>query len=85
MAEPWSPLLPVVARIFMANLEQKALDQFKTRSLFWCCFIDDVFLLVKRAVVKELLDHLNRRHNCIKFTVEEEYQGKLPFLDVCAN
>ena len=35
--------------------------------------------------MKELLDHLNRRHDSIKFTVEKEYQGKLPFLDFCAN
>ena len=67
-----SPLSPVVANIFLADLEQKALDQFNIRPSFWCRFVDDVFSIVKRAVVKKLLDHLNRRHDSIRFTVEEE-------------
>ena len=30
----------------------------------------------------KFLEYLNSRHDCIKFTIEEEVMGRLPFLDI---
>ena len=38
--------------------------------------------LLKKIHVQNLLDHLNRQHPSIQFTVETEQEGKLPNLDV---
>ena len=48
----------------------------------WFRFIDDVFSIVKRIQIEELLSHLNKQHERIKFTVEIEQNGRLPFMDL---
>ena len=44
---------------------------------------NDILEVVNKAAVKELTDHLNSIDdtNSIKFTYEEEKEGKMPFLD----
>ena len=80
-----SPLSPAVANIFMARLEERALEQFSPRPSMWFRFVDDVFSIVKRHAVDSLLKHLNNQHPSIQFTREMEESGKLPFLDLAVK
>ena len=77
-----SPVSPPVACIFMSRLEEHALATFQTRPSTWYRFMDDVFAIVKKTVVNDLLAHLNDQNSSIKFTMESEKDGKLPFMDV---
>ena len=81
-----APASPAIANIYMASLERKALDTWTgQKPKAWCRFVDDVFTIVKRAEVNDLLKHLNDQHPSIKFTLETESDDKLPFMDVTVH
>ena len=48
----------------------------------WNRYVDDVFAIVKERYLPQTLELLNSRYETIKFTVEKELDGKLPFLDL---
>ena len=77
-----SPVSPVVSDIFMEDFEDKALSDGSICPPLWKRFVDDVLAVVKRDKGSPLLDHLNEQHPNIKFTMEEEEEGSLPFMDV---
>ena len=74
-------LSPIVANLFMGNLE---INASKTRWFprFWRRYVDDVFAVVKKNTADEILQHLNTLSPTIKFTLEKETDKKLPFLDL---
>ncbi|KFD68190.1 hypothetical protein M514_19672 [Trichuris suis] len=79
-----SPLSPVLAEFFMEHLEQRAFacDNFTGRVKFFKRYVDDIFAIVKKGHEESFLHHLNglfTEH--IKFTIEKEHGGRLPFLD----
>ena len=80
-----SPASPVIANVFMIKLEQKALESFEHPPKTWQRFVDDIFTIVKRSQVKNLLPHLNKQHPNISFTVEEEQDNKLPYMDITVH
>lgn len=76
-----SKLSPLLAEVFMSDFEVEAeKDKFFPR--VWKRYVDDVFAPVKERYLEQTLNLLNSRHNSIKFTVEKEVDGKLPFLDL---
>ena len=48
----------------------------------WSRFVDDVIAVIRKIDGQALLNHLNRQHPRIQFTMEEEEGGSLPFMDV---
>lgn len=77
-----SKLSPLLANIFMCDLEEK----LKSSRLFpslWYRYVDDIFCVVNARSLKNLEDFLNSQHPSIKFTVEKEVNGKISFLDLC--
>ena len=76
-----SPVSPVIADILMKDLEEKAFLTYQEPSL-WRRFVDDVIALVTKKTAKKLLQHLNSQSPRIKFTLEAEEGGCLPFMDV---
>ena len=77
-----SPISTVVANLFMEHLEIKALATSPQPSL-WKRFVDDTFIIIKKAHKDSLLQHLNSIDNNIKFTCEESRDdGSIPFLDI---
>ena len=76
-----SPASPAIANLFMSKLEEDALKSFDGAPTVWYRYVDDVFSIVKRRLVEKLLAHMNTQHPSITFTIEEEENGKLPFLD----
>lgn len=76
-----NPLSPFLCELFMANLE----NILKDRNLLpkrWYRYVDDIFSIVKREDLPKILEAINSIHRDIKFTHEEEADGKLPFLDL---
>ena len=79
-----SPLSPIIADIFMVDLEEKAIAGAggDIAPSVWKRYVDDVLSVVKRDKGQLLLDHLNKQHEKIRFTMEEERDGSMPFTDI---
>ena len=77
-----SPLGPVIANVFMAELEQTILPNLIEDVKFWKRYVDDTFAFVKQDRIHAVLDCLNSYHPSIQFTHEMEEDGRIAFLDV---
>ena len=81
----WSPLGPSLANIFMSHHEEnwiaKCPTQFKP--IYYRRYVDDIIVLFKdRLNLPTFQKYMNSRHKNIKFTIEEEVDNSLPFLDI---
>ena len=54
-------------------------------SKVWEQFVDDVYSIFKRTHLENLFHHINKLHQNIKFTIEEESNGELAFLNTVLN
>ncbi|XP_037501525.1 uncharacterized protein LOC119375419 [Rhipicephalus sanguineus] len=70
------------ANLTMERLEQRALGSFCPAPKTFLRYVDDCFSVIKKEALNAFTQHLNDMNAAIKFTVEEEQHGKLPFLDV---
>ena len=78
-----SPLGPLLADIFMAKLENGPLKPMLDSLPTYVRYVDDTFIICNDNIgPHELLNVFNDSHKAIKFTVESEIDGCLPFLDV---
>jgi hypothetical protein len=79
-----SPLSPLMANLFMEWFEQRAIDTALSKPKMWLRYVDDVYCQWQhgKESLQGFLDHLNTIHPTIRFTMEVEQDGKLPFLDV---
>ena len=79
-----SPLGPLLADIFMIELETKVMPMLiELGVIYWRRYVDDTFVLIKPGTtITLLLTVLNSFHPNISFTFEEEKQSSLPFLDI---
>ena len=74
-----SNLGPTMAGFSMAMIESRLTN----RPLMYYRYVDDVFALFKTAnQAKKYLKYLNTFHKNIQFTLEEEKENKINFLDV---
>ena len=80
-----NPVSPIVANLFMEWLEQEAIVTAPMDCMpqFWRRYVDDVLEIIHKDGTQKLTDHLNTVDPTgnIKFTHEEEDQGRIPFLD----
>ena len=80
-----SPLGPTFANIFMCHLENLFLDQcpLAFKPVFYKRYVDDTFVLFKEKHHANLfLNFLNSFHQNIQFTMEQESNNQLSFLDI---
>lgn len=70
-----------ISELFMAFFEMNISDDPRFPRV-WFRFADDVFSIMNRQNVEPTLTWLNTVKPTIKFTKEEEENGKIPFLDV---
>jgi hypothetical protein len=79
-----SPLSPIIANLFMEDLENNALNSSPFKPKYWNRFVDDTFVIWPHGWDKldEFVTHLNKQSDHIKFTIEVENNNSLPFLDV---
>ena len=76
-----SSLSPFLSELFMAALEE-AMSKKRFFPRCWIRYVDDIFCIIKRTHLRIFLKMLNEHHPSIKFTFEEEQNGRLPFLDL---
>ena len=77
-----SPLGPVLANIFMVDLEETIAPQLETSMPTWKRYVDDTFTIVEKGKLEDIIRTLNSFHPNINFTHDIEKEGKIPFLDV---
>ena len=80
-----SPLVLTFANLLLVYFEHKWLEncplQFKPK--FYRRYVDDIFLMFdENDHFKKFLKYVNIRHGNMKFTVEEEQDNKIFFLDI---
>ena len=77
-----SPLSAVLACLFMETLEVDHYMEVVGPRVVWLRYVDDIIVVVPcRTDLPALLTRLNAVHPSIQFTVEEEQNECLPFLD----
>ena len=77
-----SLLGPVLANIFMGYLERKYMTQ-NEKPLLYYRYVDDCFILFRsKEECMKMFEEFNNLHQSISFTMEEEQNGCLAFLDV---
>ena len=71
------PTSAIVSEIYMQSLETTADQPHKV----WERHVDDVFSIVHKTHLQELLEHISNLHPQTQFTKEEENNSTLLFLD----
>ena len=75
-----SPLGPLLANVFMSSIEEKRDVEGKLPP-YYRRYVDDTFTVMPDlSTAKDFLNTLNHAHPAIKFTMEVEKDGMLPFL-----
>uniref|UniRef100_A0A8D8YVM4 Reverse transcriptase domain-containing protein n=2 Tax=Cacopsylla melanoneura TaxID=428564 RepID=A0A8D8YVM4_9HEMI len=82
-----SPVSPLMAEIFMEQMEEKILgleDPLIATILHWFRYVDDIFVVTTATTrqIDKLLNLINSIHSNLKFTVELEVDNRLNFLDL---
>lgn len=77
-----SPLGPVIANIFMVELEEHLIPKMGGLVDLWFRYVDDTFTFIKKGEVDRIIQILNSFHEGIKFTFEKESNDSIAFLDV---
>ena len=77
------PLSPVVANFYMERFEQLILESASLRPKVWLRYVDDTFVVWNHGEEEQLiLQHINSKNKNIQFTMKNEENGLLPFLDL---
>ncbi|XP_046391554.1 uncharacterized protein LOC124159689 [Ischnura elegans] len=82
-----SPLSPIIANLFMEKLEEKALRTYEKPPKMFLRYVDDTSVVWPhgKSELNNFLRHLNIQNSSIKFTMEIDENGRLPFLDVLVS
>ncbi|XP_072395251.1 uncharacterized protein [Diabrotica undecimpunctata] len=69
-----SPLSPVIANLFMQDIEERAIRTAEYKPKLWLRYVDDTFIIWTHGVDKltAFLEYINSIHPKIKFTMELE-------------
>ena len=66
----------------MVELETTTVPTLTEYLLFWKRYVDDTLCFVKKGFREHILAELNKFHNNITFTYEDETNNMISFLDV---
>jgi len=75
-----SPISPCFAEFLMQDLEESIIPNLHSVQLY-ARFVDDIFAIVRRTEIENILLELNNYHPEIQFTHEIMEDNRLPFLD----
>ena len=75
------PASSTTAEIYMQGYEHTAITTALHPPKVWEGFVDDIYSIYKRTHLENCFHHINNLHQNIKFTMEEESNGGLAFLD----
>ena len=74
-----SPLGPVLANIFMVELERTIISSLSDKIKLWKHYVDYTITFVKTDEIKNVLPSLNSYYSNIQFTMEIEQNNQIPF------
>ncbi|KAK9886134.1 hypothetical protein WA026_014921 [Henosepilachna vigintioctopunctata] len=80
-----NPLSPLCAEIFMDNLEHTIHDHpLSQRFLYWFRYVDDIICCFtgSKRQLHSFQNLINSIHPKIKFTLEEELDNSINFIDI---
>jgi hypothetical protein len=81
-----SPLGPLLANFFMSYIEEKAAPLIRKHAVHYTRYVDDTFILARSPDdILNLFNGMNSIHPNIRFTMENEHDNSLPFLDVLVS
>ena len=80
-----SPLAPLLANVYMCELENRIIPELANYMNPWYRYVDDTFAFIDPTKIYTIVEELNSFHHNIQFTFEKESENKLPFLDVLVN
>nr|VZI31787.1 unnamed protein product [Spirometra erinaceieuropaei] len=75
-----SPISGFIAEAVLQRLESLVFQHHRPK--FWARYVDDTFVVIERDQVLTFREHLNAVFPDIQFTMEEEENNQLAFLDV---
>nr|VZI01584.1 unnamed protein product [Spirometra erinaceieuropaei] len=75
-----SPISGFIAEAVLQRLESLVFQHHRPK--FWARYVDDTFVVIERDQVLTFQEHLNAVFPDIQFTIEEEENNQLAFLDV---
>ena len=76
-----SPVSALMANLTMEYVERKILAEFPA-VVYWKRFVDDTWVVLPQSDVSRFHTYINSIEPSIKFTMEEEEDRKISFLDV---
>ncbi|XP_062552387.1 LOW QUALITY PROTEIN: protein diaphanous-like [Armigeres subalbatus] len=76
-----SPLSPILADYITEDLLETVVKNSDLNIPIVKKYVDDLFLVLPRTEVQNVLDTFNQYNAHLQFTVEKEIDGSLPFLD----
>lgn len=77
-----SPISPIVADIVMQRALESIMSNSPLRIIFIKKYVDDLLVAIHVDDVQHVLEKFNDFHPRIQFTLEEEVENKLPYLDM---
>ncbi|XP_022104795.1 uncharacterized protein LOC110986850 [Acanthaster planci] len=82
-----SPVSAVIANLYMEASEEEALQSCPPdcRPTVWKRYVDDTFVIAPRDIASHLLNHLNSLKPSIRFTIENEQDSSIAFLDTMVH
>ena len=75
------PACSTTAEIYMQAYECTAITMALHPPKVWEQVVNDVYSILKHTHLENFFHHINNLHENIKFTMEEESNGELAFLD----
>ena len=80
-----SPLGPILANIFMTELEIAMISSLGNYLQNWKQFVDDTFAFASPVKIGYIVNQLNSLDENIQLNFEMEEENKLAFLDANSN
>ena len=80
-----SCISPIIANLYMEHIEHTAITTFHTPPNLWLRYVDDTFCILDKKHISGFHSHLNSICSHIQFTMENEHDFSLPFLDVLVS
>ena len=75
------PASSTTAEIYMQAYERTAITTALHHPKVWERFVDDIYSILQSTHLENVFNHVKNLHQNIKFTIKEESNGELAFLD----
>jgi len=80
-----SPVSPIVANLCMEEIKESTINASPVTPKIWKRYVDDSFCIIKKTGVTAFYDTLNSIDINISFSIEQECNGKISFLDTLVS